>query len=92
MSSRLYVVPADHSHEFDTWSGAATFIMPIKSVFGRMLCDTDGTIGYPTFFSSARALEILRECEPHWPGDARDLDKVRRWAAAGKELYADWVH
>ena len=88
VSSRLCIVPADHAHEFDTWEGAATFILPIKGVFGRELCGTDGTIGYPTFFDSARALEIVAKCEPRWPGDARDLDKVRRWALLGKQLYA----
>ncbi len=92
MSSRLYVVPVEHAHDFDTWRGAATFILPVKGVFGRVLCDTDGTIGDPTVFSAEVALEILSKCEPKWPGDARDLDKVRRWASAGKQMLATWVY
>ena len=92
MSSKLYIVPEDHAYEAFEWNGAATFILPIKGVFGRELCDTDGTIGYPTHFTAERALEILAKCEPRWPGDARDLDKVRRWALAGWDLYADWQH
>lgn len=92
MSSRLYVVPTDHAHDFDTWKGAATFIAPIKSVFGRVLCNTDGSIGYPTHFSAETALEILEQCEPRWSGDAHNVAKVRRWAESGLDLYADWVH
>lgn len=97
MSSRLYVVPDDHSFDADEWSGAATFILPIKGVFGQMLCGTDGTIGDPTTFSAERALEIVVECEKidpkHlYPRDKKDLAKVRRWAEQGKDLFAVWKH
>ncbi len=92
MSSRLYIVPVEHAHDAETWRGAATFTLPVKGVFGRELCDTDGTIGDPTEFDPDRALEILAKCEPCHPGDAHKLDKVRRWAAAGKTLFAVWQH
>lgn len=95
MTSTLYVVPVEHSSEAEEWSGAAKFIGGIKGVFGRVLCDTDGSIGDPTEFSPETALTILSELEPYepkWPGDGRDLAKVRKWAEAGKRLFVVWQH
>ena len=88
MTSTLHITPIGHR-------GEVTFKMPVKSVFGRVLCDTDGSTGYPTEFGPATALRIVEECNALTglePGDARDLDKVRRWAAAGYTMLADWVH
>ena len=73
----------------------AAFAVPIKSVFGRRLCDTDGSIGYPTWVQPAQALEIVAEAErlSNLNGHERaELAKVRKWAEAGHELFADWVH
>lgn len=92
MSSTLFVVPIEHQLDWEEWRGAATFILPIKGVFGRALCGTDGTIGDPTEFGPDKALEILAQCKPQWPGDKKDLDKVRRWAVSGKTLFAVWRH
>lgn len=88
MSSRVHVIPVGHR-------GEVSFILPVKAVFGRVLCDTDGTIGCPTEFDSETALKILSECDTLtglYPGDRRDLDRVRRWALAGWTMLADWQH
>lgn len=95
MSSTLFVVPEDKMLEWETWPGAVTFTQPVKGVFGRVLCDTDGSIGDPTGFSPETALQIVEQCKALTNkrlGDARGLDKVRRWAAAGQRLYAVWRH
>lgn len=93
MSSTLFVVPeGEHELDWNEWPGAATFKLPIKGVFGRVLCDTDGTIGDPTYLSPETALEILAQCEPQWPGDEKNIAKVRKWAEAGKMLFAVWQH
>ena len=89
MTSTLFIVPDDKDSE---WAGAATFKMPVKSVFGRALCDTDGSIGYPTNFTAVEALEILKECKPDGAHDVKQLAKVRKWAEAGKNLFATWKH
>ncbi len=67
-------------------------MQPVKGVFGRMLCDTDGSIGDPTEFDAERALEIIAECERLAIDDQNDLEKVRRWAEQGKALFAVWQH
>lgn len=88
MTSRLHVTKTNGSR------GEVTFIAPIKAVFGRVLCDTDGSVGYPTVFDAETALRIVAECESlcTWPGDKQDLEKVKRWAQRGHELFADWSH
>ena len=95
MTSTLYVVPEDHAHEAFEWPEAATFKLPVKGVFGRVLCDTDGTIGDPSWMSPDTALEIVEECEKldHlYTSDPKDLAKIKKWATAGKHLFADWRH
>lgn len=88
MSSTLHISPIGHR-------GEVTFVLPIKAVFGKVLCDTDGTIGYPTEFGPETALEIVDRCKAlsgTYPGDASKLNKVRRWALAGYQLFANWQH
>lgn len=92
MSSVLFIVPAEHAPDYETWRGAVTFIGRIKGIFGRELCDTDGSIGYPTEFGPEQALAILQKCEPEYGSDSKDLMKVQRWAKAGKRLFAVWRH
>ena len=88
MSSTLHISPVGHR-------GHVTFILPVKGVFGRVLCDTDGTIGYPTEFGPETTFRIVAECERLsglWPNDAKRLERVRSWAQRGWSLFADWVH
>lgn len=96
MSSTLYIVPAEHALDAFEWRGAVTFKLPVKTVFGRVLCDTDGSIGYPTEFSPETALQIIDQCQEITdrlaPEDLKDLAKIKKWAEQGKRLYADWQH
>ena len=88
MSSLVHISPIGHS-------GLVRFALPVKGVFGRVLCDTDGTIGYPTEFDPKTALAIVKECEKLErldPGDRRRLEQVRSWAAQDWHLFATWVH
>lgn len=88
MSSTLHVIPIGRR-------GEVTFVLPIKGVFGRVLCDTDGTVGYPTEVQPETALAIVSECEALtglYPGDMKDLRRVRRWAERGLTMLAYWVH
>ena len=88
MSSLVYVAPIGGRTQ-------VRFTLPVKGVFGRVLCDTDGTIGYPTEFGPETALTIVSKCEG-WPDlserDRRRLRLVRRWAERGDRLFANWVH
>lgn len=88
MTSTLHIMPIGHK-------GEVTFKAPVKGVFGRVLCDTDGSFGYPTEFGPATALTIIAKCrklsELH-PRDVRDLDTVSRWARNGWTMFADWQH
>lgn len=84
----MHVMPLGHR-------GEVTFVGPVKSVFGGVLCDTDGSIGYPTEFGPETAIDIVNQCRSLvglLPGDERDLDRVMQWASAGYRLFADWQH
>ncbi len=91
MSSTLHITPIWGQRP----AQPVVFGLPIKSVFGRRLCDTDGSIGFATQFSAETALEIVDECRTILTltaSDSRKLAQVRKWALAGNELFAEWIH
>lgn len=95
MTSTLFICPAEES--FDWEESWVHFGQPVKGVFGRILCDTDGSIGDPSEFSADTAFEILAECEripssSLYRTDAKKLRQVRMWAEEGRRLYAVWRH
>lgn len=88
MSSTLHITPIGHR-------GEVRFKLPVKAVFGEVLCDTDGSYGYPTEFGPEQAIEIVDRCLKMtnlYPGDRAHLEKVRLWASKGWHMMADWVH
>lgn len=88
MTSVVYVAPTGRDVQ-------VAFHLPLKCVLGRMLCDTDGSIGYPTLFGGDLAREVLEACEALQGLDERDkrrLRMMRLWIERGDTLFANWVH
>lgn len=88
MSSVVFIHPIGRSCQI-------RFHQPVKGVIGKVLCGTDGSIGYTTEFVPALALLIVNHCE-QWKDlsvrDRRRLRMLRHWAERGYGLMAYWVH
>jgi hypothetical protein len=94
MTSTLIVYKKDA--DFRGEREIAHFKVPIKAVFGRKFCDTDGSIGYNTDVSDRQMIEAVDECRGLTNIlDAReraDLDKLEAAALGGFHFRIEWVH
>ena len=95
MSSVLVVFPLTGAGVLDDID-EVHFVQPIKGVFGRRACDTDGSIGYTTLMDPEDALPALVECEALGAritdDDRIGLAKVRGWVESGETVFLEWRH
>ena len=73
------------------------FVQPVKGVFGRMACDTDGSVGDTMVLDPPQLLAIIDKCD-QIDGDRLSdaaragLAKVRGWAESGQPVFIEWRH
>jgi hypothetical protein len=92
MTSTLYVFKKDADQLGERM--VATFKLPVKYVFGRRFCDTDGSIGYNTDVTDREMIEVVDECRLS-KLDARDLcdlEKLETAALGGFHFWIEWRH
>lgn len=75
----------------------AHFKVPIKAVFGRKFCDTDGSIGYNTDVSDRQMIETVDECRADCGPqldfqEKRSLARLESAALKGHHFRIEWQH
>ena len=72
----------------------ATFKLPVKALFGRKFCGTDGSIGCVAYVSDREMIETVDECRALGlsADENKRLDKLEPAALGGYHFRIEWEH